>query len=389
MKNIRVELLKDSIVLAARELEQTARDLAFDALFQLLPISFYWIDKNGILLGCNQQVATALNYANIQDIIGKHTSEVVTADGWNNCQKVLTSGEKLIAEEQHTSSDGQIITFLSIKSPILGTDNSVLGLIGVSIDITDRKNMEQALIEAKIAAEAANHAKTEFLINISHDIRTPLNGILGYAQILHARETQQQKKEDLEVILNSSIKLSTLLTDIIELSNFEINGLPLKNNTFNLSVILTDIKQLFAAQTRSKNINLIFEVTPDVPALLIGDETRLHRILINLIGNALKFTNEGQVSLAINSQSIAPEKVLLELIVSDTGIGIPEDKLTIIFDRFQRLTGTSYSQFPGNGLGLYIVKKFIEEMQGTITVSSTVGKGTVFKCLIPLILANT
>ncbi|MDF2867626.1 MAG: arcB 2 [Gammaproteobacteria bacterium] len=356
-----------------------AHRLIFDALFKKLPINFYWMDKEGYLLGCNDAVLATFGLNSITEFIGKHSSELVEEDSWLNSKQVMETGETLSIEEVQLRPDGKHITYLTIKSPISDGQGHITGLIGVSLNITERKLLEKELEKAKLDAEQANIAKTEFLMNMSHDIRTPLNGIMGSSQLLQSMDTQPQRRELIDAIMVSARKLSKLLTEIIDLSSLEQGDIPLKLASFNLSSLIADIKEFTLVDLLAKNLKLKISFTELVPEFIVTDKMRLQRILLNLIGNAVKFTESGSIDLGIALE----DKHTLKLVVRDTGIGIPEHKFNFIFENFTRISLSDRSKYSGAGLGLYIVKKFINDIGGSIKVESKLNEGSSFTCYVP------
>lgn len=358
------------------------RDLALENLFNYLPINFYWMNSDGKLLGCNEAVLKALGLNSISDFVGKHSNELVTQEAWLNSQKVIETGRTLVTEEVQPSANEHPITYLSIKSPIINPQGIIEGVVGISINITERKLMEAELAEAKIAAEQASGAKTEFLINMSHDIRTPLNGIIGASQLLHMANKLPEHQEIIDAILISGQKLAKLLSEIIDLSAVEQGIIPLNFVKFNLRFLLEELRDILAADILRKNLKFRIYIN-NVPEQIVSDKQRIHRILLNLLGNALKFTEVGGIEIRVSAVKTKGKKTSLKIAVKDTGIGIPEDKFDTIFENFSRVGLVDQAKYPGSGIGLYIIRKFLNELNGTITIESKLGKGSKFTCFVP------
>lgn len=356
-------------------------------IIAVMPGNVYWMNKKGIYLGCNDNEAKAVGLQTRQEIIGKRNADILGfvipefLDEVN--KKVMESGNLVIAEEPAVLNDGTQATFLSSKVPLRNQHGEITGMIGISIDITERKEAESALKAAKEAAEAANEAKTEFLSNMRHDLRTPFTGILGLAGLMAEQETDPEKKENLSYIAESAQALLNHVNEILEFVQVESGQLPILEKQFDLYALLNHTLNMLLPSAKDKRLNLTLNVSKDVPQFLLGDAVRTQRILINLISNAIKFTEKGYVKVEVQKVDKLETKIVLNFVVENTGPGIPEDKRDIIFERFNRLTSSYSGIYPGKGLGLKIVRQFLEEIGGQIYLTSELGKGTVFKVLIP------
>ncbi len=244
--------------------------------------------------------------------------------------------------------------------------------------MTQLKQREAELEQARLAAESANRAKSEFLANMSHEIRTPMNAIIGFSEILLGKSLPDAEKNYLKTILSSGQALLTIINDILDLSKIEAGKLELQYEPVNLKILLNEIKQIFFFKAQEKNLKILTDIGDDIPDALMMDEVRIRQILINLVGNALKFTHKGQVNVSArcNIQSTTCD---LTLEVEDTGIGIPEDQQHRIFESFAQQQGQNVRQYGGTGLGLTITKRLTEIMNGKISVHSKVGQGSVFR----------
>jgi PAS domain S-box-containing protein len=262
------------------------------------------------------------------------------------------------------------------------SEGNVTEAIGAWIDITERKQSELALKEAKEAAEAANRAKTEFLANISHELRTPLNGILGFTQVLQKQtDITQKHREYLSYISRSGNHLLTLINDLLDLSKIEAGRLEMENSIFHFSEFIDGIAEIFEFRAINKGIGFNYEKAPTLPEYVLGDEKRLRQILINLLGNAIKFTRQGYAALKVFNQG---ECIYFR--IEDTGLGIAEEDIGRIFLAFEQLA--DHDSTEGTGLGLAISKRMVDAMGGRIDVQSTRGKGSVFTVSLMLPVAS-
>ncbi|MEP2950319.1 MAG: response regulator [Ekhidna sp.] len=284
-----------------------------------------------------------------------------------------------------TKDDDTLPTSASF-SYLKNANNEHEGIMIVAKDITQIKETEKKLIEAKEAAEEANMAKGRFLSNMSHEIRTPLNGIIGFTDLLKTTETDDAQSEYIEMISNASTNLAKLLNDVLDLNKIDLDRIELEEIPYDFRATFTSNLNPYTYTAKDKGIELTYSFDESVPKIVVGDPTRLNQVLVNLVGNAIKFTQIGFVDITFSSVKKG-EEMFLQCEVADTGIGIPADKQDTIFDTFTQSDNTITRKFGGSGLGLAICKQLVEVMGGEIEVISpsiSRSHGTIFKFTIPV-----
>ncbi|MGD9152198.1 MAG: ATP-binding protein [Gammaproteobacteria bacterium] len=300
-------------------------------------------------------------------------------------QEVMNTGIPKKLEIAGPSVGGKPAVFLATKYPLYGKNGKVIGILCTSLDITERKRAEQQLKETKNKLEELNALKDQFIENMEHDLRTPSSGIMGMTKILEERETDSEKKKILHLLSQASERLLNVLNGIVAFDKAEAGVLSIVNKKFSIKKIVSDIFAMEMPTVVTKKLKLTVKYDDNISDMIISDEQRIFRILLNLIGNAIKFTHRGHVTVYVKMPNIIDKQnAILQLIVEDTGIGIPADKINSIYKRFVRGTPANQGIYEGLGLGLSMVKHFIEDIEGEIDVESTLGKGTKFTCTIPI-----
>lgn len=356
-----------------------------------LPQYIFWKDIHSVYLGCNDNFARLVGLHSPEDIAGKTDADLNwqptghSAEEFCRGDQETLNGHPLTNQEEILAlPNGKKLVTLVSKLPIVDEHRKVLGIVGYFTDITALKKKERQLRQTKRQAEAANQAKSAFIANMSHDLRTPLTGLLGMAEILQQEIDTEQGKAAATDLMKAAGTLLNLFNQIIEFSRCESGDLPVHETRLNLTELIQNIVDLLKPSAQKKSLMLNFHHDKQLPSHMIGDAARIQRILLNLLTNAIKFTHQGSIDLRVRHQPYQQRRIIVEFQVQDTGIGIPESQQAFIFTRFTRLHPAFRGQYPGSGLGLALVKQFVSELEGEIHVDSQEGRGATFTCLIPL-----
>ncbi len=367
--------------------------LYLENIIACMPCFVYWKDVNFVYLGCNDLTAKLLRLPSRKDVIGKTDYDIGVpkeiADSYREVdEKIIRTGIPQLNIAEDFVVDGDTKEFLGNKMPIFDQNGKVIGLVGIALDITERRKWEKEILKAKEIAETANQLKSEFIHNMEHDIRTPFAGILGMTNILEGLETDPTKKQMILDIYFCAQELLDYSCGILDFSRIEAGALPVIDQKFIIRDLIKSVELIEIPAATMKGLEFLVEIDSQIPNSLTGDEYRLKRILINLLSNAIKFTPQGYVKFLIKNFTENENTITLQFIVEDSGIGIEKEKLKTLYEKFGRLMPSNQGLYKGQGLGLRVVKQFIEEMGGEIDIKSTFGKGTQFICTLPFKLAS-
>ncbi|MES2320466.1 MAG: ATP-binding protein [Pseudomonadota bacterium] len=367
---------------------ETARELTEQILDQL-PIPVFLKDRQGRFVRFNRQfqqfyhlTREQLMGARIEDFTPPSWASVTLEED----ELAWRTGLMISSERRVTQIDPPIDL---VVNRIVINSGGESYLLGFSIDVSEQRAARDAMQRAVESAQAASRAKSEFLANMSHEIRTPMNGILGMTELVLESPLQPEQRDDIGLVKASADALLTIVNDILDFSKIEAGKLDLEEVPFDLRTLVRDTLRSMALRAQQKGLQLHCEVPAHLPRTVKGDPGRLRQVLINLLGNAIKFTQQGSVTLALSQGEETDDHCDIGFAVSDTGIGIPLDKQKLIFEAFSQVDGSTTRQFGGTGLGLTICRRLVILMRGDIAVSSEPGKGSTFRFSVPLQHAAT
>ncbi len=361
-------------------------------IISIMPGHVFWKDTNSNYLGCNNNVATLFKLDSPEEIIGKNDLDLLDEEEAKELRRIdldiLKNKQEIRIEELGKDAAGLPAHYITQKTPFYDSQGIIQGTLGISLDITKRKQIEETLRIAKKKAEAANKAKSKFLAMISHELRTPLTSILGFVSFLEQNNlASSEKKQYIQHIIDSGSYLLSLINNLLDYNKLETNNYQLSPHSFDLKDLMNDVINMQSGTAKLKKINLILDYDLNTPQRIMADSHALRQILVNLIANAIKFTSKGQVILRTHcAESKSGFSTELTISVEDSGMGIPPDKFELIFKRFYQV-GDVYQRnksLTGTGLGLSIVKKLINLMGSKIEVKSQIDVGSTFSFTLNL-----
>jgi two-component system, sensor histidine kinase and response regulator len=384
-------LITDITRIKVSEMRARLAQRRYRSLFDNALEGIFRTTLEGHYLDANQSLATLYGYdsphALIHDVrdIGR---QLYVNPGRREefLYQVLTHGKVTNFESQVCCRDGRIIWISENVRAISDEQGRVYCFEGTVQDITDQKQYQQSLIEASEAAFAANEAKSAFLANMSHEIRTPMNGVIGIIELLNSTKLDRDQREYLQAMRGSADALLTVINDILDFSKIESGKMEIESVAMDLIAVVEDSVATLGFQASAKDLELVVDIDDDMPERINCDPQRIRQCLLNLIGNAIKFTSQGEVMVRVARDGHAPEAAYLRFEVNDTGIGIAADKLAALFEPFVQADSSTTRHFGGTGLGLSIVRRLVHMMGGEVGVNSTPGVGSTFWFRLPLVV---
>jgi len=369
---------------SAEEALRTSEE-RYRVLFERNLAGVYRTTLEGRILDVNDACARIFGFSSREEILSQPVTSMYQSDTDREAFLELMKKQRTVAnyESQFRKVDGSPVWVLENASLTQGKNGEWL-MEGTLIDITARKKAERDILKAKEAAEMANRAKSEFLANMSHEIRTPMNGILGMTELALQTSLDAEQREYLSLVKSSADSLLTVINDVLDFSKIEAGKLDLDPVEFNLRENLNETLKTLTFRAYSKGLELIGEVRPEVPPTVIGDPVRIRQILLNLLANAVKFTEQGEIVATAAIQEEDDSTVLVHFSVRDTGIGIPREKQRLIFEAFSQADSSTTRKYGGTGLGLTISSRLVQMMGGKIWVESEPGRGSTFHFTVRL-----
>ncbi|MCM2374456.1 hybrid sensor histidine kinase/response regulator [Aporhodopirellula aestuarii] len=366
---------------AQAELEQ--EQFLFHTLLDNLPDFIYFKDLDSRFLRISRTLAQRMGLSDPREAIGKtdfdYHREAYARAAREDELSLLESGQEILGREEYAIwPDGSKTWVATTKLPMRDPHEKIVGTFGLSRDITEMWEANEALVLAKEAAESASRAKSEFVANLSHEIRTPMNAVIGMSELLLSSRLDPAQKDQVSTILESGEALLGLLNEILDFSRIESGHVELDPMPGDIREIVAGVMKSLAVRAHDKNIELALDISSDVPQRVVADFSRLRQVLVNLVGNAIKFTEVGEVVLKIEAQRQPDDTVTLRFSVRDTGIGIPDEKRDVIFEEFEQVDRSTTRRFGGTGLGLAITLRIVRMMGGQIDVTSELGQGSCF-----------
>ena len=374
----------------ARELTRRSEE-KYRGIMNNMELGLLEVDNNQIIIRAYERCCKMLGYTD-EELIGKNASELLVPPEFlavmERQQYERQQGNAGSYELQLIKKDGTRIWVLVSGVPILDENGEIVGSMGIHYDLTERKHLEQELAKAKYVAEEAQQAEKQFFANMSHEIRTPLNAIIGMSHLLFDTQPTRQQREYIDILKTSADFLHSLISDLLDMTKIEAGRIEIHARPFDLAGLLRSTQKVFEMKLQSRPIDIDVMLDARITDDYVGDDVMLNQILMNLVGNAEKFTEQGSIQITAKVKKEEETEHLIEFTVSDTGVGIPEEKQGLVFQKFKQVNPNGFKH-KGTGLGLAITKELVEIQGGTISVRSQVGYGSSFTFTLPYARSQT
>ena len=369
---------------------QTFEHTLLHTLADNVPHRIYAKDTAGRFTFANRAVATGMGASDPEELLGKTDFDFYAPDAaqqyFDEERQVLSSGQPMLDHEEHVfySRSGKEAWLMTTKVPLRDEAGRIIGLVGINYEITERKAAEEALRAAKLLAEQATRAKTEFLAAMSHELRTPLNAVLGYAALLQRESSLGDKQRAaLHTIEQGGKHLLLLINELLDLAKIERGNFDLTPADVYLPDLAQTVAGLMRVKATEKRLSLGCELDPSLPPIVVADGRRLSQVLLNLLGNAIKFTDAGGVVLRVRCADLTASQARIRFEVEDTGVGLAQEDLRRIFEPYEQACDAAH-RAEGTGLGLAICQQLVQAMGGTVEVRSKRGLGSAFSFTLAL-----
>lgn len=382
--NLNIELL---LIKAEKQNTFKKNEKKYKELADLSPQFIFEIDKSGKFTYANQEFIEHSGYP--KEAFNRELSifSLIIEKDWNklkeNVKKVFETHMKVRGEYTAILKNGTLVNIMTHSAPIIESDN-IMGLQGIAIDISKNKQIEEELKKVKEEIVKTNKSKSNFIANISHEIRTPMNSIIGFAELLSETNINKEQKDYVEMIKISATLLLDIINSVLDMSKIESGKLELDENLFSINGLINNIIKSLKFQSMKKKSLISYNISHDVIDLFYGDSSRIKQILLNLVSNALKFTENGIVKIFIENYTDNKENKYLKFLVLDNGIGIPANRLDGVFKQYEQTDESITRKYAGTGPGLNISKNLVEIMGGKIWVKSKEGEGSKFYFILPM-----
>ena len=374
-----------------QELRLKRSEEKYRSMMENMELGLMEVDKDGNIQKVYTKFCKMVGYEP-EEILGKNAADLFLDEqgksimGHNDIER--ERGKDGVYEIQIKCKGGEKKWILISGTPFYDNDGKFIGTLGIHYDISDRKALEEALIKAREVAEKAQEAEKEYLANMSHEIRNPIQGIIGMTELLQSTQLTGDQEGYLKNIKNASELLSSLVSDVLDLTKIDSGRIDVKLTRFNLRDVLDNIKEYASTRLRKSDVSFLSNFHENLPEYVVGDRLYLNQILMNIVGNAVKFTETGFIQMNVKMISSDIENVNLEFEIKDTGVGIEESKLSKIFNKYNQAGEAFAHKKMGAGLGLYIVNKLVDSLGGTVGVESTYGQGSIFRVKLPFKLES-